>query len=178
MTEALGARRVRDRGARPRCGARGAAGHPEGRADPYPHYARIREHTPVFRSADGQLDRHPLRRLPTGAAGPALRQGCRPRRHGSPAPGPMGDPGRGGRRTSSSSSSGGSPSSRSTRPTTPACRGLVARAFTPNTVEALRPHVVALCDGLLDTLADLAERRNQRRRDGRARLPLPCSRDR
>ena len=25
----------------------------EGRADPYPHYARIREHTPVFRSAIG-----------------------------------------------------------------------------------------------------------------------------
>src|SRR5579863_7688819 len=23
---------------------------PEGRADPYPHYARIREHTPIFRS--------------------------------------------------------------------------------------------------------------------------------
>ena len=35
-------------------------------------------------------------------------------------------------------------------------RGLVARAFTPNTVEAMRPHVVALCDGLLDTLAELA----------------------
>src|SRR6202034_1684486 len=37
-------------------------------------------------------------------------------------------------------------------------RGLVARTFTPTTVEALRPHVVALCDGLLDTLADLAGR--------------------
>ena len=35
-------------------------------------------------------------------------------------------------------------------------RGLVARAFTPSTVEALRPHVVALCDGLLDVMADLA----------------------
>src|SRR6202163_4909096 len=35
-------------------------------------------------------------------------------------------------------------------------RGLVARAFTPNTVEALRPHVIALCDGLLDKLAELA----------------------
>ena len=57
-------------------------------------------------------------------------------------------------------------------------RGLVARAFTPNTVEALRPHVVALCDGLLDTLADLAERWGQRRRHGRARLPPPCGGDR
>ena len=35
-------------------------------------------------------------------------------------------------------------------------RGLVARAFTPSTVEALRPHVVALCDGLLDALGELA----------------------
>ena len=33
-------------------------------------------------------------------------------------------------------------------------RGLVARAFTPTTVEALRPHVASLCDGLLDTMAD------------------------
>jgi len=32
-------------------------------------------------------------------------------------------------------------------------RGLVARAFTPVTVEAMRPHVAALCDGLLDTMA-------------------------
>jgi cytochrome P450 len=35
-------------------------------------------------------------------------------------------------------------------------RGLVARAFTPTTVESLRPHVVALCDDLLDTVAELA----------------------
>jgi len=34
-------------------------------------------------------------------------------------------------------------------------RGLVSRAFTPSTVEALRPDVVALCDGLLEDMAEL-----------------------
>ena len=57
-------------------------------------------------------------------------------------------------------------------------RGLVARAFTPNTVEALRPHVVALCDGLLDTLAELGADGGRRRRHGRARLPPPRGGDR
>jgi cytochrome P450 len=35
-------------------------------------------------------------------------------------------------------------------------RGLVARAFTPHTVEALRPAATALCDGLIDDLAEAA----------------------
>src|SRR3954451_7662970 len=29
-------------------------------------------------------------------------------------------------------------------------RGLVSKAFTPRTVERLRPHIVEICDGILD----------------------------
>ena len=57
-------------------------------------------------------------------------------------------------------------------------RGLVARAFTPNTVEALRPHVVALCDGLLDTMAELGAGGESVDVMARARLPAARGRDR
>ena len=47
----------------------------EGRADPYPHYIRIREHAPLFRSAMGSWIVSRFSRLPAGVAQPAVREG-------------------------------------------------------------------------------------------------------
>jgi len=128
----------------------------EGRADPYPHYARIREHTPVFRSTMGSwivsrfADCQQVLRVPHFGKGADLDATARMRvaRWGIPADEVDEFFEFFERRQSILTLN---------PPDHTRLRGLVARAFTPNTVEALRPHVVALCDGLLDTLADLAE---------------------
>ena len=110
----------------------------------------------------GELDRHPLRRLPAGAAGPrtsargADQDATARMRHR-----PLGDPAPRKPPTSSSSSRRRQSMLTLNPPDHTRLRGLVARAFTPDTVEALRPHVVALCDGLLDTMADARRRRAQ-----------------
>ncbi len=130
-------------------------GTPEGRADPYPHYARIREHAPVFRSAMGNwvvtrfADCQQVLRAPQFGKGSDLDATARMRlaRWGVP-PEEAADFLEFFRRRQSILTLNPPDHTR--------LRGLVARAFTPNTVEALRPHVVALCDGLLDTMAELA----------------------
>ena len=127
----------------------------EGRAHPYPHYARIREDAPVFRSGIGSwiVSRfahcQQVLRSPHFGKGADQEATARVRiaRWGIP-PEEAAEffeffEGRQSMLTLNPPDH--------TRP-----RGLVARAFTPNTVEALRPHVEVLCDGLLDTLADLA----------------------
>jgi cytochrome P450 len=127
----------------------------EGRADPYPHYARIREHAPVFRSGIGSwiVSRfahcQQVLRSPHFGKGADQEATARVRiaRWGIP-PEEAAEffeffEGRQSMLTLNP-------------PDHTRLRGLVARAFTPNTVEALRPHVEVLCDGLLDTLADLA----------------------
>ncbi len=127
----------------------------EGRADPYPHYARIREHAPLFRSTMGNwivtrfAHCQQVLRAPQFGKGSELDTTDRRRlaRWGIPA-----------EETEEFLSFFGRRQSILTLnpPDHTRLRGLVARAFTPSTVEALRPHVVALCDGLLDTLAELA----------------------
>jgi cytochrome P450 len=128
---------------------------PEGRADPYPHYARIREHTPIFRS---RIDNWVVSRFAD------CQQVLR-----APVFGKFSD-----REalTRVRAERWGIPEDELTEffaffdrrqsmltlnpPDHTRLRGLVARAFTPVTVEAMRPHVAALCDELLDTMADKA----------------------
>ncbi len=130
-------------------------GTPEGRADPYPHYARMREHEPVFRSSIGSWivtrfeDCQQVLRSPKFGKGADQDATARERlaRWGVPAEEAADFRAFFERRQSMLTLN---------PPDHTRLRGLVARAFTPNTVEALRPHVVALCDGLLDTVADRA----------------------
>lgn len=128
---------------------------PEGRADPYPHYARIREHAPVFRSAMGSwivtrfVDCQQVLRAPHFGKGDGADGSDRGRmaRWGVPAEEAADFVEFFARRQSMLTLN---------PPDHTRLRGLVARAFTPSTVEALRPHVGALCDTLLDALADQA----------------------
>jgi cytochrome P450 len=128
---------------------------PEGRADPYPRYARIREHEPVFRSAMGSwivtryADCQQALRAPQFGKSSDRDATARMRiaRWGIPAEEVEDFVQFFERRQSMLTLN---------PPDHTRLRGLVARAFTPGTVEALRPHVVALCDGLLDTLAERA----------------------
>ncbi|MGH9120557.1 MAG: cytochrome P450, partial [Acidimicrobiales bacterium] len=126
---------------------------PEGRADPYPHYARIREHSPIFRSTLGSWivtrfsDCQQVLRSPHFGKGDRDNTVmARMDRWGIPAEEIDEFLAFFDRRQSILTLN---------PPDHTRLRGLVARAFTPNTVEALRPHVVALCDGLLDKMAEL-----------------------
>jgi cytochrome P450 len=127
---------------------------PDGRADPYPHYARIREHGPVFRSGMGNwiLARYDeckqvLRSPRFGkASDDDVARMCNAQWE-IPAEEVADFREFFARRQSMLTLN---------PPDHTRLRSLVARAFTPNTVEAIRPHVVALCDGLLDTMAEMA----------------------
>src|ERR1700688_1916656 len=128
----------------------------KGRADPYPHYARIREQVPVFRSTMGNwiVTRyaHCQQVLRAPHFGKASDQEAMARmrivRWGVPAEEAAEFFDFFERRQSMLTLN---------PPDHTRLRTLVARAFTPSTVEPLRPHVVALCDGLLDNVAELAE---------------------
>ena len=128
---------------------------PEGRADPYPRYARIREHAPVFRAATGSwiftryADCQQALRAPQFGKSSDRDATARMRiaRWGIPQEEVEDFVQFFERRQSMLTLN---------PPDHTRLRGLVARAFTPGTVEALRPHIVALCDGLLDTVAELA----------------------
>ncbi len=117
---------------------------PEGRADPYPRYAALRERAPVHRSAFGiwTLTNYDDCQL-------LLRH-----------------PGVGKDFSSAMNSLGLSDADREAQdrfrndrsnmlvtdpPDHTRLRGLVTRAFTPRTVEKLRPRIVTLVDELLDT---------------------------
>jgi len=131
-------------------------GTPGGRADPYPHYAHMREHAPVFRSAMGDwvvtrfAGCQQVLRAPQFGKAPDQDATARARlaRWGVPAQEAEDFFEFFQRRQSMLTLN---------PPDHTRLRGLVARAFTPNTVESLRPHVAALCDGLLDTMAELAD---------------------
>ncbi|HUY22530.1 MAG TPA: cytochrome P450 [Acidimicrobiales bacterium] len=126
---------------------------PAGRADPYPRYARIREHAPIFRSSIGSwivtryADCQQVLRVPHFGKESDHDELIRMRtaRWGIPAEEIADFTEFFGRRQSMLTLN---------PPDHTRLRGLVARAFTPNTVEALRPGVIALCDGLLDTMAE------------------------
>jgi cytochrome P450 len=125
----------------------------EGRAEPYVRYARIREHAPVFRSEVGSwivtryAECQQVLRAPHFAKSSDRDSTARMAQWGVPAD-ELAEFGAFFARRQSMLTLNPPDHTR--------LRGLVARAFTPNTVEALRPHVVALCDALLDTLAELA----------------------
>jgi cytochrome P450 len=118
---------------------------PEGKSDPYPRYAAIREHAPVFRSALGfvVVSRYEdcqwvLRdpRLGKGEPGPIWEEYGLTAAQWSDRFGDME------RRTRSML--GLDP------PDHTRLRRLVAKAFTPKTVENLRPDIARLTDELLD----------------------------
>ena len=120
---------------------------PEGRADPYPRYARLRAESPVHQSMFGfwaltryddcqQVLRHPgVGKDFSGAAdhlGLTAEQAAEQARFRNDRTNMLTtDP-----------------------PDHTRLRGLVTRAFTPRTVESLRPRIVALVDELLDGIGD------------------------
>lgn len=125
---------------------------PEGRADPYPRYAKLRESWPVHRLA---MD------MPSSSVGTwvftrfehcqaVLRHpkvgkdfASMQRRWGLDE----------GELEAQQAFSSDRPSMLfSDPPDHTRLRGLVSKAFTPRTVEALRPHIVRLADEVLDTL--------------------------
>jgi len=130
-------------------------GSASGRADPYPHYARMREGAPLFLSSIGSwiVTRYAhcqqVLRAPQFAKNDdeeALAR-IRVERWGIPA-----------EEIAAFMAFFDARQSMLTLnpPDHTRLRGLVARAFTPNTVEALRPHVESLCDGLLSSVAERA----------------------
>ena len=130
---------------------------PEGRADPYPLYRRIRERAPVLRTSfgDGSIAltryedcivalRNP--RLGRGIVGP----NARPIRTSLPG---AADP-----EVRALFFAGAGQSMLFTDPPEHTrLRGLVNRAFTPRRVESLRPAVEAMVDELLDEMAERGE---------------------
>ena len=115
---------------------------PEGKVDPYPRYALLHEHAPAFRSALGAVV---LSRFADCQA--VLRDP----RFGNGDGGPQWD-------GISDEDLARFDSFRDRQksmlqlnpPDHTRLRGLVTKAFTPRTVDALRPHVVELTDELLD----------------------------
>jgi cytochrome P450 len=120
---------------------------PEGRADPYSRYATLRTHAPVHRSAFGfcvlsryddclQVLRHPAAGKDFSGAATAL--GLSEEQQAQQAA----------FRNDRSNMLFADP------PDHTRLRRLASRAFTPRSVEALRPRVVALVDGLLARFGD------------------------
>ena len=125
---------------------------PEGRADPYPRYAQLREHWPVHRlvldAPGSSAGTWVLTRFDTCQA--VLRHprvgkdfASMQRRWGIDE----------GELAAQQTFSSERPSMLfSDPPDHTRLRGLVSKAFTPRTVEALRPHIVRLADEILDTI--------------------------
>ena len=146
----------------------------EGRADPYPHYDAIRARGPIFRSVIGSwivnrfADCRQVLRSPHFAKASdreALAQ-MRIERWGIPDDEVASFFEFFDRRQSMLTLN---------PPDHTRLRGLVARAFTPNTVESMRPHVAALCDGLLDTMAERASGGEQVDVMAELAFPLPVA---
>jgi cytochrome P450 len=120
---------------------------PEGKADPYSRYATLRTHSPVHRSGFGfwvltryddcqHLLRHPHVGKDFSGAVSAL--GLSEEHQAEQAA----------FRNDHTNMLFADP------PDHTRLRGLASRAFTPRTVEGLRPHIVALVEGLIDGFGD------------------------
>src|SRR4029453_388408 len=130
---------------------------PEGRADPYPHYAALREHSPAFRTAQGPV---------VVARYDDCQWVLRDPRFGKGTPRPW--EGHGITETEWHERFPGYARNRRAvlfldPPDHTRVRRLVAKAFTPRTVERLRPDIVRLTDevldrfdGIVDVISDLA----------------------
>ena len=130
---------------------------PEGRADPYPLYAALREHAPAFRTAQGPV---------VVARYDDCELVLRDPRFGKGTPRPWEDHGI----TEAEWHERFPGYARNRRallfldpPDHTRVRRLVAKAFTPRTVERLRPDIVRLTDevldrfdGMVDVISDLA----------------------
>jgi cytochrome P450 len=121
-----------------------AAGTPEGRADPYPLYAALREHSPAIRTAAGPVVVARYADCEWVLRDPRFGKGTpRPwERHGI---------------TEAAWHERFPSYARNRRallfldpPDHTRVRRLVAKAFTPRTIERLRPDIVRLTDGVLD----------------------------
>jgi cytochrome P450 len=128
---------------------------PAGRADPYPRYAAVREHAPAYRTALGTVvvgryeDCQSIlrdQRFGKGTARPWERHGLAESEWHERFPA----------------------FARHRRgllhldpPDHTRVRRLVAKAFTPRTVERLRPAIVRLADQILDGFADQADQADQ-----------------
>jgi cytochrome P450 len=122
---------------------------PEHRANPYPVYRRLRDTDPIHWSeSQGAFlltryaDCIDVLRAPGASVSP---ENEAPGRHKDQAPDPL----RNALETQ--------PMLFLDPPDHTRLRGLVSKAFTPRTVEAMRPHIVDLVDGLLDDLSDKGE---------------------
>ncbi|CAN5633414.1 cytochrome P450 [soil metagenome] len=122
---------------------------PEGKADPYPRYAALHEHAPVFESAMGGLV---VTRYDDCSA--VLRDGRFGKFEGDIGPneGRLTEHQR--ERMNADSRVRGRSMLFLNPPDHTRLRGLVSKAFTPRTVEALRPHIARLTDELLDGFAE------------------------
>ncbi len=127
---------------------------PEGRADPYPRYAQLREHWPVHRLA---LE------IPGSSAGTWVltrfdhcQSVLRHPRVGKDFNAMQRRWGLSGEELAAQQTfSSERPSMLfSDPPDHTRLRGLVSKAFTPRTVEALRPHIVRLADEVLDAIGE------------------------
>ncbi len=120
---------------------------PEGRADPYPLYRRMREVAPVFRTVMGPIVVTSYETCLAVLRDPTLGRGT-----GMPSEDPVGVLGGTGRRAEFFERSRHN-MLLADPPDHTRLRHLVSRAFTPRRVEALVPAVRSLVDDLLDTMA-------------------------
>ena len=123
---------------------------PEGRADPYPHYAALRETAPVFRSGLGFTVATRYDDCLTVLRDPRFGKPKErfDQRMAGQFPGWEPHP----------ELAGAVPSLLFLNPPDHTrLRGLVTKAFTPRTVEALRPAVTAMVGEILDAVADAGE---------------------
>jgi hypothetical protein len=124
---------------------------PEGQADPYPYYVRMREEARVSRTAFGPFVVNGYEECLGVLRDPRLGRGIRIE---DTSTGIFGD---GGTRRGEFLDASKDNMLLSDPPDHTRLRRLVSRSFTPRQVERLRPAVHELVDGLLDVLAEHGE---------------------
>lgn len=124
---------------------------PEGRRDPYPRYRRLREEAPVLRTSFGPIVVSRYADCQAALRDPRLGRGNRGNSFLQRATGQVSEIRRQMAETQSRTMLFANP------PEHTRLRRLVSREFTPGRVDALRPAVQQMVDGILDTMAGAAE---------------------